>query len=103
MHGNHSKTKGHIIAYTGASAVLDNSATATDRTELANKIYQETLFAFDRNNVFLNLIYRKSISAGKSGQFIVGGKADGTRTADYTSGTTVVFTPTPNSEKTFPI
>lgn len=91
------------MAYAGASAVLDNTETALDRTELANKIYQETLFSFDRQNVFLDRVYRKSISMGKSGQFIVGGKADGTRTADYTAGTQVDVTATPNSERTIVI
>ena len=88
------------MAYTGASSVLNNVETAMDRTELSNKIYQETLFAFERSVVFLNLVYNQTIQGGKSGQFIVGGKADGARASDYTAGSQVDVTVSPNSERT---
>jgi len=88
------------MAYVGSSQALNDAETALDLTELANKIYQETLFAFDRSCVFLNLIYNVTISHGKSGQFIVGGKADGTRAGDYTAGTQVDVSISPSSERT---
>ncbi len=88
------------MAYVGGNQALNDAETALDLTELANKIYQETLFAFERSTVFLGLIYNVTIDHGKSGQFIVGGKADGTRAGDYTAGTQVDVSISPSSERT---
>ncbi len=88
------------MAYTGSNQALNDTETSLDLTELANKIYQETLFAFERSTVFLSLVYNVTIQHGKSGQFIVGGKADGSRAGDYTAGTQVDVSISPSSERT---
>jgi len=88
------------MAYAVAPLGLNDVETANDLTELANKIYVETLYAFERSCVFMNLVYNVTIPHGKSGQFIVGGKADGLRAGDYTAGTQVDITVTGNSERT---
>ncbi len=88
------------MAYAVAPLGLNDVETAQDLTELANKIYVETLYAFERSCVFMNLVYNVTIPHGKSGQFIVGGKADGSRSGSYTAGTQVDVTVTGNSERT---
>ena len=57
--------------------VMNSVNTATDVTELALKIYAETLEAFTRTTVMESRVMKKTITSGKSGQFIVVGKANG--------------------------
>lgn len=49
-------------------------ATITTKSGLALKVYAETLSAFERKNVFMELITKQTISSGKSAQFIVNGR-----------------------------
>jgi hypothetical protein len=91
------------MAYTGAVAVLNNSETALDRDELALTVYAETMEAFERANIGVDLIYNQTITSGKSAQFIVAGKADGTDVATHDAGTQVSVTDTPFSERTIVI
>ena len=46
------------MAYAVAPLGLNDVETAQDLTELANKIYVETLYAFERSCVFMNLVYK---------------------------------------------
>ena len=46
-------------------------ADVASRENLALKIYAETLSAFKRKNVFMDLVQKQTISKGKSAQFIV--------------------------------
>jgi len=80
---------------------MDNVNTALDATELALKIYAETLEAFTRTTVMERRVSKKTITSGKSAQFIVVGKADGSDNAvhDGVSGV-VTVTETPFSERT---
>lgn len=85
------------MAYTGADKVLTGATTTND---LSRDIYIETLEAFNRRNVFLSLVMRQTIQSGKAGQFIVGGKSDGSDAAEYARGTQVGVTDTAFDERT---
>lgn len=57
-------------------------ATITTKEGLALKVYAETLAAFERKNVFMELVTKQTIQNGKSAQFIVNGRgADSTISA----------------------
>ena len=88
------------MAYEGATAVLNNTETALDRQELALTVYAETMEAFERANIGLDLVYMQTITSGKSAQFIIAGKADGTDVAQHTAGTQVTVTDATFSERT---
>lgn len=49
-------------------------ATITTKSGLALTVYAETLAAFERKNVFMELITKQTIENGKSAQFIVNGR-----------------------------
>lgn len=49
-------------------------ATITSKSSLALTVYAETLAAFERKNVFMDLITKQTIQNGKSAQFIVNGR-----------------------------
>jgi len=85
------------MAYTGAATVLTGGTTSND---LSRDIYIETLEAFNRRNVFLGLVQKQTITSGKSGQFIVGGKTDGSDTAEYARGTQISVSEAPLDERT---
>jgi len=51
-------------------------ATITTKDGLALKVYAETLAAFERKNVFMELITKQTISSGKSAQFIINGRGE---------------------------
>lgn len=56
--------------------------TVTTKEGLALKVYAETLAAFERKNVFMELITKQTITNGKAAQFIVNGRgADSTISA----------------------
>ncbi len=57
--------------------VINDVNTTVDPTELALKIYAETLEAFTRTTVMESRVMKKTITSGKSSQFIVVGKANG--------------------------
>ena len=59
------------MAYTGAATVLTGATSASD---LSRDVYIETLEAFNRTVVGLNLVRKQTIQSGKAGQFIIGGK-----------------------------
>ena len=80
---------------------MNDVNTALDVTELALKIYAETLEAFTRTTVMEQRVSKKTITSGKSAQFIVVGKADGSdnNVHDGQSGI-VTVTETPFTERT---
>lgn len=49
-------------------------ATISTKESLALKVYAETLAAFERKNIFMELITKQTIASGKSAQFIVNGR-----------------------------
>lgn len=49
-------------------------AVISTKSNLALKIYAETLAAFERKNVFMDIITKQTIQSGKSAQFIVDGR-----------------------------
>lgn len=49
-------------------------AVISTKSGLALKIYAETLSAFQRSNVFMELITKQTIESGKSAQFIIDGR-----------------------------
>ena len=49
-------------------------ATITTKSGLALKVYAETLAAFERKNIFMELITKQTIENGKSAQFIINGR-----------------------------
>ena len=89
---------------------MNDVNTNEDVTELALKIYAETLEAFTRTTVMESRVYKKTITSGKSDQFIVVGKANGklgggstgNEVHDGKSGQ-VVVTDVPFSERTIVI
>jgi len=85
------------MAYTGANAILTGATTTND---LSRDIYIETLEAFNRRNVFMSLVMRQTIQTGKAGQFIIGGKTDGSDTDTYARGTQIDITDTELDERT---
>jgi len=85
------------MAYTGANAILKGATTTND---LSRDIYVETLEAFNRRNVFMALVMKQTIASGKAGQFIIGGKTDGSDTATYARGTQIDITDTELDERT---
>jgi len=85
------------MAYTGANDIITGGDTGND---LSRDIYIETLEAFNRRNVFMQLVKRQTIQTGKAGQFIIGGKTDGTDTATYARGTQIDITNTELDERT---
>ena len=88
------------MAYTGAGTIITNPGATVD---LSRDIYIETLEAFTRRNVFLALVTGQTITEGKSGQFIVGGKSDGSDAAEYPRGTQVEVSDTEFEERTIVI
>ena len=85
------------MAYTGANTILTGATTSND---LSRDIYIETLEAFNRRNVFMSLVMVQTITEGKAGQFIVGGKTDGTDTATYARGTQIDVSDSELDERT---
>ena len=85
------------MAYTGANAILTGATTTND---LSRDIYIETLEAFNRRNVFMALVTTQTIQSGKAGQFIIGGKTDGSDTDTYARGTQIDITDTELDERT---
>jgi len=87
---------------------MNDVNTSEDITELALKIYAETLEAFTRTTVMESRVMKKTITSGKSEQFIVVGKANGEfvgnglQTHDGKSGQ-VVVTDVPFAERTIVI
>ena len=49
-------------------------ATITTKSGLALTVYAETLAAFERKNIFMELITKQTLQNGKSAQFIVNGR-----------------------------
>jgi len=49
-------------------------ATITTKSGLALTVYAETLAAFERKNIFMELITKQTIDSGKTAQFIVNGR-----------------------------
>ena len=76
-------------------ATVVNSLNSTDRSALsadasgglALKVYAETLNAFLKKNVFMELVSKRTISNGKSAQFILTGKLDETDVGSHVAGT----------------
>jgi len=85
------------MAYTGAAPILDGATTTND---LSRDIYIETLEAFNRRNVFMSLVMVQTIQTGKSGQFIIGGKTDGSDTDTYARGTQIDISDADLDERT---
>jgi len=85
------------MAYTGANTI---STGATTTNDLSRDIYIETLEAFNRRNVFMALVMKQTITTGKAGQFIIGGKTDGSDTDTYARGTQISITDTELDERT---
>ena len=88
------------MAYTGANAVLDSAAGTAGNEALSRDIYIETLEAFNRRNVFMSLVMRQTIQSGKAGQFIIGGKTDGSDTDTYARGTQIDISDVELDERT---
>lgn len=88
------------MAYTGAAAVITG---ANPTQDLSRDIYVETLEAFNRRNVFLALVTKQTIQHGKAGQFIIGGKTDGSDVKDYARGTQIDVGDTKFNERTIVI
>jgi hypothetical protein len=57
------------------------------RESLALKIYAETLTAFERKNVFMELVTKQTINGGKSAQFIVDTRGVEANVAGIVAGT----------------
>lgn len=63
----------------------------TSGDDLSLKVFMEVQEAFDRTNVFMDLITVKTIASGSSAQFIIGGlDGDIAKTQKRTGGSTVV-------------
>lgn len=62
-------------------------ADVASRENLSLKIYAETLSAFKRKNVFMELVQKQTIKSGKSAQFIVDTKGIDADVASMTAGT----------------
>ncbi len=61
-------------------------ATITRKTGLELELYAETLAEFQRKNVFMELITKKTITTGKSAQFIVDSDKDAVQRISATTG-----------------
>ena len=61
-------------------------ATITRKTTLELKLYAETLAEFQRKNVFMETITKKTITEGKSAQFIVDTDKDAVQRINATTG-----------------
>ena len=86
------------MAYTGAASIITGATTTND---LSRDVYIETLEAFNRTVVGLNNVRVQTISTGKAGQFIIGGKtSDSTVPATYARGTQVDVTDAEFDERT---
>lgn len=88
------------MAYTGAAPILEGATTTND---LSRDIYIETLEAFNRRNVFMSLVMVQTITEGKAGQFIIGGKTDGSDTDTYARGTQIDVSDSELDERTIVI
>ncbi len=87
------------MAYAPAAAQILTGATSA--ADLSRDVYIETLEAFNRALVGLNLVRRQTIQSGKAGQFIIGGKtSDSTVPATYARGTQVDVTDAELDERT---
>lgn len=62
-------------------------ADVASRENLALKIYAETLSAFKRKNVFMDLVQKQTITKGKSAQFIVDTRGLDADVVNMTAGT----------------
>lgn len=62
-------------------------ADIASRENLSLKIYAETLSAFKRKNVFMDLVQKQTIKSGKSAQFIVDTKGIDADVVNMTAGT----------------
>ena len=86
------------MAYTGAATIITGTDSSSD---LSRDIYIETLEAFNRSLIGLNHVRRQSITTGKAGQFIIGGKtSEATTPAVYARGTQVAVQDADFDERT---
>lgn len=86
------------MAYTGAATIITGTNSGSD---LSRDIYIETLEAFNRSLIGLNNVRRQSITTGKAGQFIIGGKTStATTPAVYARGTQVAVQDADFDERT---
>lgn len=86
------------MAYTGAATIITGADSTSD---LSRDIYIETLEAFNRTLIGLNNVRRQSITSGKAGQFIIGGKTStATTPAEYARGTQVAVQDAEFDERT---
>ena len=86
------------MAYTGAASIITGGTTTND---LSRDVYIETLEAFNRTLVGLPNVRVQTITTGKAGQFIVGGKStDSIDAATYARGTQVNVTDAEFDERT---
>ena len=86
------------MAYTGAATVLTGGTSTND---LSRDVYVETLEAFNRTLVGLNLVRRQTIQSGKAGQFIIGGKtSESALPATYARGAQIDITDAALDERT---
>jgi len=86
------------MAYTGAATIITGTDSSSD---LSRDIYIETLEAFNRTLIGLNNVRRQSISTGKAGQFIIGGKTSEATTATvYARGTQIAVVDADFDERT---
>ena len=86
--------------YSGAAAIITG---ANPTQDLSRDIYVETLEAFNRRNVFLALVTKQTIEHGKAGQFIIGGKTDGSDVATHDRGKQIAVSDTEFNERTIVI
>ncbi len=82
------------MSYTGAVNLgeLGGTGNGTNRKDLFQDYYLETLEAFTRMNIGQGLIMSQSIPSGKAAEFIVGQFSDGTDTNTHTAGTQISVT-----------
>ena len=87
------------MAYTPAAAAILTGGTSTN--DLSRDVYVETLEAFNRTLVGLNLVRRQTIQSGKAGQFIIGGKtSESAQPATYDRGVQIAITDAALDERT---
>jgi len=93
------------MAYTGAVNIGEQGGTGlgTDRKDLFLNYRLQTLEAFTRKCIALNLISNQTIPSGKAASHIVGQFADGTDHATHTPGSQVTVTDQAFDERLIPI
>jgi len=88
------------MAYVGEPTAAHIITGADTTNDLSRDIYIETLEAFNRRNVFLALVTKQTIQSGKAGQFIIGGKTDGSNIDEYARGSQIDITDVDLDERT---